>query len=124
MGTGEEVKGIGEAAHSSIKQRNLPIALIIKEAVERFEEVIGARPETLGKTFNLFGNRSTDSKTLLDWSNERPKSQLGCGLLELIRVCFKDLREPDFKSDVYNQVEQLVSPLLENLDSPAMSKYI
>ena len=64
-----------------------------------------------------------DAKTHLDWTNEKPKSNLACALLELIRVCFKDLRQPDFKADTYSSVEVLVCPLLENLDTPSMSKY-
>ena len=85
--------------------------------------MIGARPEALTKTHNIFGRNNVESKVHLDWSIERPKSMLATALLELVRICFKDLREPDFKEETYNQAEVLVSSLLENLDTPAMSKY-
>ena len=72
---------------------------------------------------NIFGNRSNDVNAHLDWTNERPRSNLACSLLELIRVCVKDLRAPDFKEDSYNTVEILMNPLLENIDSPSMILY-
>ena len=105
----------------SLRQRNLPISLIIKESVQRFQEVIGVRPET--QTKSLFTRGGLEQKTIIDWTVQRPKSSLACVLLELIRHCFKDLRAPDFTADVYNTVEVLVCPLLENLDNPSMGKY-
>lgn len=60
----------------------------------------------------------------LDWTVDHPKSNLAVALLQLVKMCFKDLRRPDFKEDTYNLVEVIISQLLENLDSPALSKYI
>lgn len=71
---------------------------------------------------NLF-SKGSDAKTILDWLIERPKSDLACKLLELVRISFKDLRQPDFSRELYNQVEVLICPLLENFDTPALLLY-
>ena len=89
------------------KQRNLPIAVLTKELVERFLEVIGVRKDPLqfkGKT-SLFGFNNAKSDAL-DWSvEERPKSELALELLELLRICLKDLAAPDYKPDTYTKIE-------------------
>ena len=59
----------------------------------------------------------------MNWEAENEKSRLACALLELIRICFKDLRYPDFKEETYNQVEMTLCELLENIDSPALKHY-
>ena len=91
------------------KQRNLPIASLTKELVERFEEVLGVRRDLLqdkGKA-SLFGFSSGGKgDNALDWTiNDQPKSDLALELLELLRICFKDLAAPDFKQDKYKQIE-------------------
>lgn len=84
----------------SIRQRNLPIVKLIKETVGRFLEVIGVRPETpAGGPFGR--SMHFDQKVALDWTVDRPDSELATSLLELVRVCFKDLRAPDFNEDLY-----------------------
>ena len=86
--------------------------------------MIGVRAEQTGNNVNLFGRLTQDSMAHLDWTVDVPKSNLAVALLNLVKMCFKDLRRPDFKEDTYNLVEVIISQLLENLDSPALSKYI
>lgn len=101
----------------------MPITLVIKEAVVRFQEVIGVRPEAGKANANIFGRVQKESEQILDWTAEKPKSRLASILLELIRMCFKDLRQPDFKEEAYNQVEVLLSILFENLSMPGLVQY-
>lgn len=86
-------EGSKNDAGLACKHRNLPVNLIVKESVHRFQEVIGVRPEMV--SHNIF-NKNSGTTDLLDWTIERPKSKLACSLLELIRVSIKDLRKPDF----------------------------
>ena len=44
-------------------------------------------------------------------------------LLELIRLCFKDVRPPDFKEETYTQVEVVLCILFENLSMPSLVQY-
>ncbi len=83
----------------------------MREAVNRFEEIIGVRPEQLVKSAGVFGSAGSVDKVHLDWTIEKAKSNLALAILDLIKVCFKDLRPPDYKKDTYNQAELLVSPL-------------
>ena len=101
----------------------MPITLIIKESVVRFQEVIGVRPEAGKANANIFGRVQKESEQILDWTVEKPKSRLACILLELIRMCFKDLRQPDFKEETYHQVEISLSILFENLSMPSLVQY-
>jgi hypothetical protein len=107
------------------KQRNLPIAALTKELVERFLETIGVKKDPLqakGKT-SLFGFNAGKSD-VLDWSvADKPKSELAVELLDLLRICFKDLAAPDFKQDNYTKIEIGVSPLLDNWTSMSMRYY-
>ena len=78
-----------------------------KELIERFLEVIGVRKDPLqvkGKV-SMFGNNAGKSD-VLDWTiTEKERSDLALELLELIRICIKDLNPPDFKPDKYTQIE-------------------
>ena len=50
----------------------------------------------------MFGkSNGMSEKVHLDWTVEKPKSNLAITFLDLIRVCFKDLRVPDYKADTY-----------------------
>lgn len=89
----------------------------------RFQEVIGVRPEAGKANANIFGRVQKDTEQVLDWSAERPKSKLACVLLELIRLCFKDVRPPDFKEETYTQVEVVLCILFENLSMPSLVQY-
>lgn len=64
------------------RQRNLPIVLIVRESVNRFLEVIGVRPEQLAKSQGLFGKSiGMSEKVHLDWTVEKPKSNLAIAFL-------------------------------------------
>lgn len=53
----------------------------------------------------MFGNNAGKSD-VLDWTiTEKERSDLALELLELIRICIKDLNPPDFKPDKYTQIE-------------------
>ena len=43
---GEEVKSVG-SMDTSLRKRNVPIGLIVKEAIQRFQEVLGVRAESI-----------------------------------------------------------------------------
>ena len=92
--------------------------------MHRFEEIVGARPETLLRVQGgIFSGMDAESIVHLDWTEEYPKSLLAGALLQLIRYSFKDLRKPDYKEDVYQRCEKIVSPMLTNLDTPALQHY-
>ena len=66
----------------TLPTRNLPVALILQEAVHRFEEVVGARPETVYRVQGgIFSGMDSESVVHLDWTEERPRSQLASALL-------------------------------------------
>ena len=53
----------------------------------------------------MFGANAGKSD-VLDWTiTEKERSVLALELLELIRICVKDLSSPDFKQDKYTQIE-------------------
>ena len=82
--------------------------MLVKETINRFQEVIGVRAEQTGNNVNLFGRMTQESMAHLDWTVDNPKSGLAVALLHLVKMCFKDLRRPDFKEDTYNAVEIII----------------
>lgn len=72
---------------------------------------------------NIFGRVNSDNEQILDWTAEKPSSRLAFVLLELVRVCLKDIRAPDYKEEAYSQIELSVSILFENLAMPSLVHY-